>query len=358
MLAAERIPTCGRVEQSADAIIAGTNDPDVQLAALRWKIEAVPALRAALFQPDPAIAALDAVVLCNQMVDYFETGPGKQSLGPAASARAAATSREMRDELNRVLASGTFSHDISRGAVFAQAWAAEHPIRHSIADRESALTMVFERGESAAAAGITPGQAIADANTNMDDLNRKVEVYTDQLFRQARWEAEQFTRERVAEMGASAAVPRAERAMASVERAAAMIERVGPTFERALVVAQTAPAVVTSEREAALKTVRDEVTATTRFAHDERLAAMEQVAQERETAMEELRLTINQQREQLTADVNRLTVLQIDYITRRMTLLVVIALAAAVVAALLALFLARRLFARRAGRPLHRIVHN
>ena len=167
-----------------------------------------------------------------------------------------------------------------------------------------------------------------------------------------------FTRERIAELRASAALPRAERTAASVERAAEAIERVGPTFERALIVAQTAPALVTSEREAAVTTLRDEVTRTTRFAHDERLAAMEQVAQQRATAMAELRLTISQQREQLTADVNRLTVLQIDSITRRMTLLVVIALAAAVVAALLALFLARRLFARRAARPLHVIARN
>jgi hypothetical protein len=44
-------PACGVIEQAADQIIAGTT-----YAALLRKIEAVRALRAALFQPDPYTA--------------------------------------------------------------------------------------------------------------------------------------------------------------------------------------------------------------------------------------------------------------------------------------------------------------
>jgi len=358
-------PMSGQIEQSADAIIADTTDPKVKMAALQWKIDAVPAIRAALFQPDPAVAALDTAVLCNQMIDYFEKGPGKQALGPA-SARAAATSRQMLDEFLRALAAGTYSGDISKGAKFAKKWAAEHPIRHSIADRESALAMSFERGESPG--GITAGQAIADVTTTLDDLNRKFELYTDQLFRQARWEAERFTQERIAELRASPALPLAERgvtsierlattadhlvpavdrALTSAERATTTLDRLAPDVERALTVAQNAPTLVTSEREAALKAVRDDITATTRFAHEERVATMQQVEKERILAVQALRETINQQREQLTTDVNRLSLVQINYIARLVTLLVAIAMAAAVVALLLGLFLARRLFAHR-----------
>ena len=52
---------CGQVQQSADAIIAGTRDRDVQLAALTWKMEAVPALREALFLPNAFAVALDTM---------------------------------------------------------------------------------------------------------------------------------------------------------------------------------------------------------------------------------------------------------------------------------------------------------
>ena len=70
-------PACGEIEQTADQISAGTTNAAVQRAALLWKIEGVPALRAALFQPDPYTAQFDSWVLCFQMADYFETGPGQ-----------------------------------------------------------------------------------------------------------------------------------------------------------------------------------------------------------------------------------------------------------------------------------------
>jgi len=36
-------PMCGEIEHTADQIAAGTADPAVRRAAIRWKIEAVPA---------------------------------------------------------------------------------------------------------------------------------------------------------------------------------------------------------------------------------------------------------------------------------------------------------------------------
>ena len=72
-------PMCARLEREADAIIADTTDRKVQLATLTWEIDAVTAMRQSLYQPDPLIAAVDAMTLCNQLADYFETGPGQAS---------------------------------------------------------------------------------------------------------------------------------------------------------------------------------------------------------------------------------------------------------------------------------------
>src|SRR5262249_3711069 len=88
-------PMCGAVEQAADEIIASTDDRAVKLAALTWKCDAIPALREALFQPDVATAALDTLVLCIQMGDFFETGAGKKALGPLSD-RAVAACRSMQ----------------------------------------------------------------------------------------------------------------------------------------------------------------------------------------------------------------------------------------------------------------------
>ena len=181
-------PTCGVIEQTADQIIAGNTNAAVQRAALLWKIEGVPALRAALFQPDPYTAQFDSWVLCFQMADYFETGPGKPALGES-SPIAVVACRRLEEQMNQVAASMTISGDVTKGRAFAKQWAREHPIRHSISDRESTLSRALERDGTGS---MSAGEAVAEITTTVDDLNRRLETYSDQLFRQARWEAKLF----------------------------------------------------------------------------------------------------------------------------------------------------------------------
>jgi hypothetical protein len=268
-------PMCGELEQAADAIIAGTTNRAVQQAALRWKIEGVPAVREALFQPDPFTAVFDTWALCNQMADYFETGEGKESLGKA-SAQAAATCRRMEEQFTQVSASMTLSGDVSQVRAFARKWAAEHPIHHSIVGRESALSRVLELD---VAASFSMGEAVAEVTTTMDDLNRKLEIYSGQLFRQARWEAELFKSELLGELPAKQALALAERAFQSAEKAAATVDRLAPATERSLAVAENAPKLVASEREAAIGALQAELSRTLKFAQEERIAALSELHQ-------------------------------------------------------------------------------
>src|SRR5262245_59577064 len=94
-------PFCGQIEHEADAIMASSTDLRVKRAALQWKIDAVPAMRQALIRPNPFGAVFDTLALLNQMADYFETGEGRQELGPA-SAQAVATCRDMEEQLYKV----------------------------------------------------------------------------------------------------------------------------------------------------------------------------------------------------------------------------------------------------------------
>ena len=312
-------PMCGRIEQSADRIMAGTSDRDVQLAALTWKMDAVPALREALFQPEPFSAAFDALVLFNQMVEYFETGPGKQAFGPA-SQQAAADCRSMEEDLCGVLAAATHSGDLSVVRAATAKWAAAHPIRHSIADRESALARAFERE---VAEQFSAGQAISEATTTIDDLNRKMEVYSAQLFRQARWEAERLKRQTVRELRADQAIPLAERAVESAEQAAATVDQLAPLVERALGVAHDLPRILAAERETAMRVIHEEVTRAAQSVRDERVAALDQLREERVIALKDLDESITRQRQQVIADVDLLTLRRIDYTLGRVTWIVI-----------------------------------
>ena len=328
-------PMCGKIEQAADAVIAGSDDATVKLAALKWKIDGVPAMREALFMPDPYTAAMDTAVLCCQMTNYFETGPGKEELGPA-SAQAADACRRMTDDYFKVVASGTTSGDVSKGRAFVEKWAADHPIRHSIADRESALARVYEQEFTGSQ---TTTEFVADAEATADDLNRKVDVYSSQLFRQARWEVERLRLELVRDYRVDQAVPLAERAVKSAEQAVATIDRLAPALERTLSVAQDLPKLVAAERTAAIKAAHEELEA-------QRVAALAEVRKERIQLSQHLHDALADQAQQLASDVDRISAQRIDYVINKVVWLVAGTMAVVLIAALLGLVFVRRMLVR------------
>ena len=333
-------PLCGEIEQAADRIAAGTTNRAVQRAALEWKIEAVPAMRGALFQPDPLTALVDSWALCNQMADYFETGAGKTGLGDS-SPIAVATCRRLEETLAQVAGTITASGDASETRAYVRQWAADHPIKHSIAGRESALSRVLERD---AAGAFSAGEAVTDITTSVDDFSRRLEVYAEQLVRQARWEADLLKSELLTDVPLDQALPLAERAVRTTEHAAATLDRLVPVVERAVVVAESAPKLITSEREAAIKVLQEELTRTIRFVQEERLAALAELDRERVAALKSMEETFELERAGLTADVDRISLGMVDHASWRVAQLSVLILVALFTGLVLLLRLTRRLF--------------
>lgn len=331
-------PMCGQIEQAADAI-AATSDLTVKLAALKWKMEAVPAMREALFRPDPYAAAFDAAALCMQMVIYFEKGPGKELLGRAASAQAAAACRRILDDYMQVVASGTSSGDVAKAREFVQRWAAEHPIRHSIAGRETAMSRVYDQEFVGSRRAL---EYIADAAASGDDMSRKLDVYGDQLFRQAQWQMERLQLELVRDYHVDQAMPLAERAVKSAEAAVQTVDRLAPAVESTLAVAQDAPKLVASERETALKAVDGQITRVLQAVREERVTALEEIRKERIIASKDIRDGLLAQASQLAQEGERISKLEIDYVMEKSTRLVGIAMAIAIGVVLLVLLLRRR----------------
>lgn len=338
-------PICGQLEATADSIIVGTADRKVQLAALTWEIEGVPALREALYEPEPLIAGVDALTLCTQMADFFETGAGKAAMGPA-SPNAAETCRRMADQIDRALVSVTVSGDIPRIRAFVKKWSAEHPIQHSVAERQSVLVHMTDYQN---AEGLSVGQTVTELGTTLDDLNRKLDVYSAQLIRQARWEIQRFKLEWGAALRLEEAVPLAERAVKSAEQAAGTVDRLSPEIERSLAVAQSTPALVASEREAALNAVHEELNRTYQFVRGERVAALEQLTRERGLAVGDLNDIVVQQRKQLAVDAEQIAARQIDYAVRQVTRVLTLAMTAALLMVVVGVLFVRWLPVRRAA---------
>jgi hypothetical protein len=302
-------PLCGEIERTADQIAAGTADPAVRRAAIRWKIEAVPTLSAALFQPEPLTAVLDTWVFFNQMADFFETGAGREQLGDSAPVAVEAC-RRLEQQIADVFAAMTDSGDVSKVRAFAKSWAADHPIRYAIPDRETALGRALEREVPAS---WSTGQAVAEITTSIDDVNRKLDVYSDHLFRQVRWEAELLG----GDLKLADAPPLAERAVQSMERAVTDLDRVTPGFERAVAVGEGAPALLASERKAALDDLGKELTRTIGFFQQERITALQQVTTERIAAIGGLSQFVSEERKALDQDIERIGHELVDHILVR-----------------------------------------
>jgi hypothetical protein len=338
-------PMSSVIVASADQILADTSDPAIRRAALLWKIEAVPALREALFQASPMMGIADAWVLTFQMTDYFEKGPGAKALGET-HAIAVTTSQHLEAEMARVAATLTKSGDVSRVRDYARKWAAVHPIQHSIAGRESLLSRVPE-GELAAS--FTATEAAGNLIVSVDDLSWRLEIYSAQLPEQSRWQAELFVMDLTRESQLDKAVPLAKSALQAAGHAVESLDRTMPALERSLAVLEKTPAMVAGEREAAMKSLAAELTRTMAFIEEERAATLKQVTAERIAAVRDVGETVVQERKLLAQDIDGIASKAVDRAFLRAAQLCAASLGAVFLGSIVLMVVAKRVFVSSRG---------
>jgi len=331
-------PLCGIVEQAADTILAQTSDQSIRRAALVWKIEAVPSLREALYQPNPYTALADSWSLSYQMIDYFESGRGKTALGSAAGIALTASQR-LEHELAGTAGSAMNPQAASRMQLAVQEWAAEHPIRDSVAERDTTLGRAVERGDSGA---LSVPQVAGALNVTVDDLNRRMEVYSYQLLQQSRWQAELFAMDVATQYQVDQVMPMLEGALGSLDRAVVAVERLVPSAERSVAVVESAPDLIAQERATTLAAIHAEVAETLKFLDQERLTVLESLSQERAALVKDLQQAMAEERKILLAEGDRMSLKVVDHAFYRAAQLV-----AAVMVALLIAFVATLVFVNR-----------
>jgi chromosome segregation ATPase len=214
---------------------------------------------------------------------------------------------------------------------------------------------------------------------SVDDLNRRLEIYSAQLLDQARWQAELFvmdvTREhqlekavplaeqaiRIAGQAVDSfarmvpalersvstlekAIPRAESALTAADRAVEALARTLPAMERALAVIEKTPALVAAERTAALQGLSAELTHTLAFIQDERLATLKQFTTERIAAVRDLAEAVVEQRKGLTQDIDGIAAKAVDRAFLRAAQLGAAVLVAGFFAIIVLMVIARRVF--------------
>ncbi len=298
-------PLTGIVQGAADEIIAASDDPEVRRAALEWKAAAIPAIRESLYSPHPVVAFLDIWALSYQMIHYFETGRGTnmlKSYAPVALAASLEINGYLEDLADNLVADLSDVEKRNRAEALLEDWATENPITGSIGSRESINNQVTE---ISIALGFSLGEAVDAMVTTVDDLNRKLEVYSDQIPAQARWQAELFAMDALEEL----------KLRESVEKMPVLMD----TAIAALETAQTAPTMVASEREIVLEALRVEIAFALETLQFERQMVMKQLSLERELILADIaanRIALTQdlrsEREAIEAMVARERVIILD----------------------------------------------
>ena len=194
---------------------------------------------------------------------------------------------------------------------------------------------------------MTVGQAAAEVANSLDDINRRFEVYSGQMVRQARWEIERQTLGLLEDLSAKEVVPLAARAVASAERAAAEISRLVPAVEGAAHTAERAADIVATERRAAVNAISADLARTIDFAQRERLAVLEYLSLERKTAIDDLRKTITEEHEAVVTDTQQVADRLVDHAMDRVERLVLKVVGMLLIAAFAMLVMMRLLFRRR-----------
>jgi len=333
-------PFCGGLESAADQIVACTTNHAIRREALLWKIEAVPTMRKTLFHSNPFLALGDTWVFLWQMAEYFQNGPGKQALGDSAPVAAAACA-SLEKQLTEVAASFTRSGNVTDIRAFIEKWAADHPIQHSIGSRESVEGYFTKRKLRET---FSAPQAAGDFIVTVDDLSRRIDVYSGQLLEQSRWQAELFAMDLASEYQVENIMPLAGKAVQSVAVGASAADRVVGPLERTAAALETAPQIIAKERAAALQGVHEEVSRLIQFGQQEQVAIFDELTKERVGALLELHRNIAEERIAFTRDLERISYHVVDRAFLRTAQLAVAILLVIFAGIVVLLFLTRRLF--------------
>jgi hypothetical protein len=275
----------GRIEQTADRIIAESKDDAVRRRALLAKVDVIPALYTAGFRADPLAAAMDVWAFAFQLNQYVESGPGRNAFGPQQPL-VLAFARDLladADAVIKAIAIRPEYFDAARTRV--QGWAASNPVADAFSTRASGAAIVADLQSSERDLFVAVG-AVSDL---LEDLSERLNAYAAQLPKQARWQGEILL--------TGMAGPH------SVEGALADLREVGGAARRAQAFLDDVPNLITTERDmlaaergAILSDINAQRLQTLEFiiaerralltaAREERLAVVAAVQQEREAIL-------------------------------------------------------------------------
>lgn len=178
----------GDVERTADRIAAKSANPQVQAAALRWKINAAAASRRAATQMTPDMALLDSWALAAQMREFFDPGGAGARIFGTHQDLARTTAIQLEKQIAGQARALTTAEHFDRFQVFIVQYVRDEPLasldftRASVVGRWSQQAGENEQQSLLATVGTVPQV--------MSDLSDRMRLYSDQMPEETLWRTE------------------------------------------------------------------------------------------------------------------------------------------------------------------------
>ena len=173
------------VEQSADEIAAGTDDPHVQLNTLRWKIAVASASDRAASQMAPTLGLLDTWALAVQMREYLDGGAGGSLFGPQQP-RAVKVATDLASEAEDMARGLAPAPEFQRELRFIHGYAIAHPLESLDFARASVVEQWAQETGTTTKLIDTLG-TVPEAMAQTGDM---VRMYSDTVPTQILWRAQ------------------------------------------------------------------------------------------------------------------------------------------------------------------------
>lgn len=217
----------GKVEEAADEIINKSNDRQIKMNALEWKINVIPKAFESLVIIDPLAAGVDLTALCLQMEEFFTTGYGKNLFGEYQYI-AINASKEIMKEVEKI--GDEFSSKENRSKMRNQIteWAKANPIKSLQFNRRSTFEVMAKTlGEQ----NYSLGESVGSIAEGVYDIRKQITTYTDFMPKSVKWQAQLTSYELLGDSTVEKSLDNFDRIVNSTERITKVVEETPSLLE-------------------------------------------------------------------------------------------------------------------------------
>ena len=179
------------IDETADSIIVTSIDPQVQINALRWKINTVATCRNAAFQTDPILSLVDTWIFMLQMEEFFISGAGKDAFGPQQHI-ALHSVKLLVSTIDSIAYNVITRNEYLQHKKFVDFYVENHPLEDFGFARESIMVAWHDFTGTPDSLAV---ESVGSLPQTVSDLTSRLSHFSNEIPRQAQWNTDLIIRE-------------------------------------------------------------------------------------------------------------------------------------------------------------------